>query len=140
MDIYSSRLQLLRLVLSKLNFNDVVCYPLPGYLQKKMQRVQNAAASFVTNRYCSEKDVLQLGWLPTLEGTQLNVLKNTHRANYTKTSWPEYLTLDVYNPGRTLRSNSAPRLVIPLIKGTFQETSANLFNDFSPEVRLCCFS
>ena len=102
-----------------------------------MQRVQNAAASFVTNRYCSEKDVLQLGWLPTLERTQLNLLKNTHRAIYNKTSWPEYLTLDVYNPGRTLRSNSAPRLVIPLIKGTFQETSANLFNDLSPEVRLC---
>ena len=29
---------------------------------------------------------------------------------------------------------SAPRLVFPLIKGTFQETSANLFNDLSPEV------
>ncbi|CAB4044965.1 Hypothetical predicted protein, partial [Paramuricea clavata] len=102
-----------------------------------MQRVQNAAASwpsFVTNRYCSGKDVLQLGWLPTLERTQLNLLKHTHRAIYNKASWPEYLTLEVYNPGRTPRSNAAPRLSIPLIKGTFQETTANLFNDLPPEV------
>ena len=35
------------LVLSKLNFNDTVTYPLPMCLQKGMQRVQNAAAGFV---------------------------------------------------------------------------------------------
>ena len=46
------------LVLSKLNFNDTVTYPLPMFLHKRMQRVQNAAAGFVLNRYCSEKDVL----------------------------------------------------------------------------------
>ena len=50
------------LVLSKLNFNDTVTYPLPMFLQKRMKRVQNAAAGFVLNRYCSEKDVLKL-WL-----------------------------------------------------------------------------
>ena len=79
------------LVLSKLNFNDTVTYPLPMFLQKRMQRVQNAAAGFVLNRYCSEEDVLQLGWLPTLENTKLNILKLGHRALYN--NWPEYLTL-----------------------------------------------
>ena len=82
------------LVLSKLNFNDIVCYPLPAYLQKKVQRVQNAAASFVTNRYSTEKDVLGLAWFPTLDKTQLNLLENVHHAIYNKTFWPEYLTLD----------------------------------------------
>ena len=33
------------LVLSKLHFNDTVTYPLPAFLQKKVQRVQNAALS-----------------------------------------------------------------------------------------------
>lgn len=68
------------LVLSKLNFHDIVCCPIPVYLQKKMQRAQNAAVIVVTNRYCSQKDVSELGWLPTLERTQLNILKNAHRA------------------------------------------------------------
>ena len=39
------------LVLSKLNFNYTVTYPLPVLLQKRMQRVQNAADGFVLNRY-----------------------------------------------------------------------------------------
>ena len=63
------------LVLSKLNFNDSVTYPLPAHLQKRQQRVQNAAAGFVLNSFCSERDVLELGWLPTLENTELNILR-----------------------------------------------------------------
>jgi hypothetical protein len=42
----------------KLDYNDTVYYPLPAYLQKNLQRVQNAATSFVTNHYSSENDVL----------------------------------------------------------------------------------
>ena len=45
------------LILSKLNYNDSVTYPPPAFLQKRIQCIQNAAASFVLNRYCSEKDV-----------------------------------------------------------------------------------
>ena len=109
------------LVLSKLNFNDTVTWPLPMFLQKKMQRVQNAAAGFVLNHYCSEEDVLQLGWLPTLENTKLNILKLGHRALYNN-NWPEYLTLSIHNPSRSLRSSSTPRLQISLLKGTFQDS------------------
>ena len=121
------------LVLSKLNFNDTVTYPLPIFLQKRMQRVQNAAAGFVLNRYCSEEDVLNLGWLPTLENTQLNILKLGHRALYNK-NWPEYLTLSRNNPIRTLRSSSTPLRQISLPKGTFQDSVANLYNDLPASI------
>ena len=67
------------LVLSKLSYNDVVIYPLPVHLQKKIQRAQNATASFVNNHYCTEKDVVKLGWLPTLERTQFNLLRSAHK-------------------------------------------------------------
>ena len=53
------------LVLSKLNFNDMVSYPLMMFLQKRMQHVQNAAAGFVLNRFCSEKDEHFKTWLAT---------------------------------------------------------------------------
>ena len=121
------------LVLSKLNFNDTVTYPLPMFLQKRMQRVQNAAAGFVLNRYCSEEDVLKLGWLPTLENTKLNILKLGHRALYNN-NWPEYLTLSRHNPSRTLRSISTPLLQISLLKGTFQDSVANLYNDLPASI------
>ena len=71
------------LELSKLNFNYYVTYPLPTFLQKRVQRVQNAAAGIVLTRFYSERDILELGWLPTLENTQLNILKLGHLALFT---------------------------------------------------------
>ena len=110
-------------------------YPLPMFLQKMMQHVQNAAAGFVLNRYCSEEDDLKLGWLPTLENTQLNILKLGHSALYdNNNNWPEYLTLARHNPSRTLRSSSAPLLQISLLKGTFQDSVANLYNDLPASI------
>ena len=55
------------LVLSKLYFNDSVIYPLPTFPQERVQRVQNAAAGFILNRFCSERDDLELGWPVTLQ-------------------------------------------------------------------------
>ena len=99
-----------------------------------MQCVQNAAAGFVLNRYYSEKDVLKLGWLPTLENTQtLNILKLRHQALYNN-NWPEYLTLSRNNPSHTLRSSSTPLLEISLSKGTFQDSVANLYNDLPASI------
>ena len=110
----------------------LLSYPLPMFLQKRMQRVQNAAAGFVLNRYCSEEDVLKLCWLLTLENTKLNILKLGHRALYN--NWPEYLTLSRHNPSRTLRSISTPLLQISLLQGTFQDSVANLYNDLPASI------
>ena len=120
------------LVLSKLNFIDTVAYPLPASLHKKVQRVQNAAASFVLNRFCSD-DVLEVGWLPTLECTQYSTLILVHKALH-KDTWPSSLTLIRHNPGRELRSSRATTLQIPLVKGTWEDSAANLFNGF---LKLC---
>ena len=82
---------------------------------------------------CSEEDVFKLGWLPTLENTQLNILKLGHRALYNN-NWPEYLTLSRHNPSRTLRSSSTPLLQISLLEGTFQDSVANLYNDLPASI------
>ena len=124
------------LVLSKLNFNDSVTYPPTSFLQKRVQRIQNAAAGFVLNRFCSKRDVIELGWLPTLENTQLNFLKLRHRA-LVSAAWPEYLQPPRHNPQRTLRSCNAPRIEISLIKGTLQDSLATLFNALPANVRRC---
>ena len=120
------------LVLSKLNLNDTVTYPLPMFLLKRTQRVQNAAAGSLLNHYSSE-DVLKLSWLPTLENAKMNILKLGHRALYNN-NWPEYLTLSRHNPSRTLRSSSTPLLQISLLKGTLQDSVANLYNDLPASI------
>ena len=39
------------LILSRLDYCDIVMFPLPQHLLKRLQRIQFAAASFVTGRY-----------------------------------------------------------------------------------------
>jgi hypothetical protein len=76
------------------------------YLQKKIQKVQNCAASFVVNRYATEEDVLKLGWLPTKERTELDLFRATHHAMYNP-SWPEYLKVEKREPKRLQIKQSA---------------------------------
>ena len=77
-------------------YNDSVTHSLPAFFQKRIQHVQNAAVSFVLNRYCSEKDVLKLGWCPTLENTQYNILKLGHWVLFSE-MWPKYLKFSRQN-------------------------------------------
>ena len=49
------------LVLSRLNYYDSVYSPLPGYLLKRLQKTEFAAASFVYGRYVNDiGDILKL--------------------------------------------------------------------------------
>ena len=50
------------LVLSRLDFNDIIFYPITDCLLKRLQRIQFAAASFVFGRYVNNIDsILKLG-------------------------------------------------------------------------------
>jgi hypothetical protein len=54
-------------------------------IEKVAPKIQNVFAiknSFVINRYSTEKDVVKLGWLPTLERAQFNLLKSVYKSMY----------------------------------------------------------
>ena len=82
------------LILSKIDYGDEVYTPLTVAQQKRLQKVQFAAASFVTGNYIRDlKTILKSGWLPIKERRELNLLKMIFKAmNYE--SWPTYLTLE----------------------------------------------
>ncbi|XP_065068197.1 uncharacterized protein LOC135693593 [Rhopilema esculentum] len=67
------------LVLSKMYHVDAVIRPLPLRLLKRLQKVQNAAASFVLGRYAKEKDVVTLGRLPMKERRDWHLLNLSHK-------------------------------------------------------------
>ena len=52
------------LVLSKIDFGNVIYENMPTYLVRSVQKVQNATAGYVLNRYSRESDVIKLNWLP----------------------------------------------------------------------------
>ena len=59
------------LILSRLDFNDIIFYPLTERLINRLQSVQYSATSFVTDKYVNSVDALfKLGWLPVRERTQ----------------------------------------------------------------------
>ena len=62
---YELRKQLAEtLILSKLDYADLVFYPLPQFLLRRLQRVQFAALSFVHDHYVKNfRDILKIGWL-----------------------------------------------------------------------------
>ena len=126
------------LILSKIDYGDQVYTPLTMMLQKRLQRVQFAAASFVTGHYVkSTKDILKLGWLPIEERRDLNLLKQVFKALNSET-WPYYLKLNVSENKRELRSNGTKSLEIPNKEsGTFQDNAARLFNSLPDKIRNC---
>ena len=123
------------LVLTKLDYCDVVFYPLPDYLLKRLQKVQNAAASFVLGHYVkSPADIANLGWLPVQEPRDWQVPQLVHKAMHND-DWPSYLKPEVRNHSRQLRSTSATTFTIPLITGTFQDSASKLFNILPDYIR-----
>ena len=85
------------LILTKIDYNDVVTYPANERLLKRLQRMQSAAAGFVLNRFASTKDALKLGWLSSHERRQFNLLKLAHKAIHNP-HWPTQLKLEQYVP------------------------------------------
>ena len=125
------------LVLSRLDYCDSVFSPLPRYLMKRLQKIEFAAASFVYGRYVNNiGDILKLNWLPVEERRDFNLLKLTFKALYFK-QWPTYLNLQRVSTVRELRSSDCIRLQVPLEKGTFQDTTAALFNNLPKELKIC---
>lgn len=122
------------LVLSKIDYNDVVSGSIPDYLMKRLQRVQLTVAGFVLGHYASLADVLSLGWLPILERRDYHLSKLVFKAIHFS-DWPSYLKLEEYKPSRILRSSSARRLVVPLVTGTFQDEAARVFNNLPEDIR-----
>ena len=99
---------------------------------QRLQRAQFAAASFVTGKYVNDISViLKLGWLPVKERRDWHL-----KAMYSPL-WPSYLPIDIVKNTRNLRSSAAPRLTIPLVQGTFQDSASRLFNSLPSNIRAC---
>ena len=119
------------LILSKLDYCNVLFQDAPKYLLKRLQKVQNAAASFVLCRHASENDVFSLGWLPVEERIASSLAKLAYKALHDP-SWPAYLKLSTVVPrGRFLRSELSTQGNIDIntgSPGTFAICAGNSFN------------
>ena len=127
------------MILSKLNYADLVFYPaLPQFLLRRLQRDQFAAASFVLGRYVKNfRDVLKIGWFPINERRDLNLLKSCFKALHKTETKPDYLKIAKQECRKELRSSNCIRLVVPTKNGTFQDIASKLFNNLPETIRNC---
>jgi hypothetical protein len=125
------------LILSKLDYCNVLYHGMPEYLIRRLQRVENMAAGFVQGRYANTENALELNWLPVTERIEFNIAKLAFKAIYFD-NWPSYLPVNVKQQVRVLRSNcDGKKLEIPKISNTFEHSAAIIFNSLPNDVRDC---
>ena len=126
---YELRKQLAEtLILSKLDYADLVFYPLPQFLPHRLQRVQFAATRLVLGHYIKNfRDVPKIGWLPINERRDLNLLKFCFKTFHNTETWPDYLKIIKQECPKELCSSNSIRLVVPTENGTFQGKASKLF-------------
>ena len=122
------------LILSKMDYADVVFHPLSLKLQKRLQRVENAAASFVLGCYVKEKDIISLGWLPMKERREWHLVKLAF--NYiTDHNKPAYIDISLKENSKFLRSNSAPQIATTTNSKILRNSAAKIFNTMPNAIR-----
>ena len=67
------------LILSKINYCNMVYGQLPKYLINRLQRVQNTTAGYIYGWYAKTLDVINLHWIPTEENVEMNTVKLAHK-------------------------------------------------------------
>ena len=124
------------LILSKLDYNITISYPVPEYLIKRLQRVQLAAGGFVYNKFVEISDIAKLGWLPIKQRQDFFLSKLAFKALHYP-SWPNHLKLEYYTPTRMLRSSGQFKLETNHIEETLQHSASKVFNLLPFNARSC---
>jgi len=107
------------MILSKLNYGNVVFAQIPKYQIERLQKIQNIAAGYVFSRYAILNDVVQLKWLPVKEYIEFNTAKLVHKSRRDE-NHPSYLNVEFSAQSRNLRSVLKEPLVKIVGDGTFQ--------------------
>ena len=126
------------LVLSKINYCNLLLSDAPKYQLKRLQKIQNAAAGFVYKRHANIQDVLNLRWLPVEESIDSALAKAGHKAIHDE-NWPSYLRLSLVVPStkhlRSMKDSSFKIDAYRALNGSFAHNSARCFNDLPESIR-----
>ena len=135
------------LVTSRMDYCNVLLYGVTMTTLKKLQTVQNTAARLIskTSRHDHISPVLKdLHWLPVQQRIQFKILTLTFKALHNLAPVYIKILLQVYKPGRNLRSqNTSIRLVIPKTRTMtygdrcFASAAPKLWNELPSKIRDC---
>ena len=124
------------LVLSKIKYANIVYSDVLEYQFRRLQKLQNSAASFVINKYARPSDVVNLSWLPIKEDLELSIAKAAHNSLYSAT-WPAYLKNRFQQQTRQLRNidDRLHQIENERTHHTFNSDCCRVFNDLPMSCR-----
>ena len=98
-------------------------------MKQQLQKVQNAAAGFVLNKYANVNDVINTKWLPIEERIEYSLAVMGFKAMYDE-NVPNHLKLtQKVASTRNLRSNNKGILIHANQQSkTFEKQTGNIFN------------
>ena len=115
------------LILSKINYCNVVYGQLPKYLINRLQWVQNATVGYVYGRYAKTLDVINLNWLPIEKNIAMNTIKLSHKS-LNDELWPNYLKLALIERKANIQSSDLGPVIKQGDDYTFQKL-ATVYNN-----------
>lgn len=131
------------MVTSRIDYCNALLYGTTGKNLDKLQRVQNSAARLImgVSKFDHVTPVLrELHWLPIRARIHYKIMVLVHKA--VNNSGPIYLRdlINLYAPGRTLRSGSSLLLARPRTRSkagdaTFTSAAADLWNNLPVSLR-----
>lgn len=132
------------LIISRLDYCNVLLAGVPGYFVQKLQRIQNKAARLIVRAHKivpTTPIMRDLHWLPMAQRIRFKVLMYAFQAVHNIA--PNYVNalLEVRTPTRTLRSSTGPPKLKPprtgkrLRESSFSRIAPSLWNALPAELR-----
>ena len=124
-----------KLILSKVDYGNVVFNPIPKTLQSRLQKVMNAAAGFVWNRHSKENDCIKLSWLPIEELLEFSAAVAGFKGVFEMV--PANMKLQLAKDTRALRSNReniGPMIQQSSIANSYSNIVVQTFNGLSKPI------
>ena len=134
------------MVFSHLDYCNSLLFGISKYLILKMQSIQNCAARTILEKSKFTRVtplLIELHWLPVEYRIRFKILLITYKA-LNHNSAPAYIKqLLVIKPGRNLRSDMVPTLIVPRVKHktlgerSFARAATMLWNNLPNHIRQC---
>ena len=121
------------LILSKIDYGNVMFKNIPLVQLSRLQRLQNSAAGYVMGRYAKVNDVISIKWLPIKERIDFAFAKMSYKA-LNDDSWPKYLPVTKHEQSDHLR-NRDQFVSRSYEKDTFAQHSAITYNDLPAPIQ-----
>ena len=131
------------LILSKLDYCNILFKTLPQYQKNRMEKLLQSCAGFVKCKYGCKYDVIDLKWLLLQERMDSSILKLVYNG-INKENMPANLKLKLKKPTGTSRNNS-PIIIAKdkkMNKSKFIEEANEIFKELPSNIKqeICTMS